>query len=74
MRWFAYPYGGVQHFRPGLASYVEEAGYEGCLSGFGGFVYAGSDRRLLPREAVPYFSVFEFWNCTCAAVSIGCTR
>jgi peptidoglycan/xylan/chitin deacetylase (PgdA/CDA1 family) len=56
VRWFAYPYGGVQHFRPGLASYVEEAGYEGCLSGYGGFIYADSDSRLLPREAVPYFS------------------
>lgn len=56
VRWFAYPYGGVQHFRPGLASYVEEAGYEGCLSGFGGFIHPDSDSRLLPREAVPYFS------------------
>ncbi len=56
VRWFAYPYGGVQHFRPGLANYVEEAGYEGCLSGFGGFIHADSDTRLLPREAVPYFS------------------
>jgi peptidoglycan/xylan/chitin deacetylase (PgdA/CDA1 family) len=55
VRWFAYPYGGVEHFRPGLASYVEEAGYEGCLSGFGGFIYPDTDRRLLPREAVPYF-------------------
>ncbi len=54
VRWFAYPFGGVQHFRPGLASYVEEAGYDGCLSGYGGFIYADSDRRLLPREAVPY--------------------
>lgn len=56
VRWLAYPFGGVEHFRPGLASYVEEAGYEGCLSGFGGFVYPDTDRRLLPREAVPYFS------------------
>ena len=55
VRWFAYPYGGVQHFRPGLASYVEEAGYEGCLSGYGGFIYPDSDGQLLPREAVPHF-------------------
>jgi hypothetical protein len=55
VRWFAYPYGGVEHFRPGLASCVEGAGYEGCLSGFGGFIYPGSDPRLLAREAVPYF-------------------
>jgi peptidoglycan/xylan/chitin deacetylase (PgdA/CDA1 family) len=56
VEWFAYPFGGVQHFRPGLASYVEEAGYQGCLSGFGGFIQPDSDSRLLPREAVPYFS------------------
>jgi peptidoglycan/xylan/chitin deacetylase (PgdA/CDA1 family) len=55
VRWFAYPYGGVRNFRPELLPLVEEAGYEGCLSGFGGFIYAGRDARILPREAVPYF-------------------
>jgi hypothetical protein len=34
---------------------IEEAGYEGGLSAFGGFVRPGCDDRLLPREAMPYF-------------------
>jgi peptidoglycan/xylan/chitin deacetylase (PgdA/CDA1 family) len=55
VRWLAYPFGGVENFRPELLADIEEAGYEGCLSAFGGFITAGSDPRLLPREAVPYF-------------------
>ena len=55
VRWFAYPFGGRRHLRPEHLPLVEEAGYEGCLSGYGGFVYPGADPRLLPREAVPYF-------------------
>ena len=53
VRYFAYPFGGIHHARPDLKSLAEEAGYEGCLSGYGGFVYQGCDPRLLPREAVP---------------------
>jgi hypothetical protein len=34
---------------------VEEAGYEGCLSGFGGLIGPGGDRHLLPRVPVPPF-------------------
>ena len=34
---------------------VEEAGYAGCVSAYGGFVWPDADARLLPREAVPYF-------------------
>jgi peptidoglycan/xylan/chitin deacetylase (PgdA/CDA1 family) len=54
-RWFAYPFGGVENLRPEFMSIIEEAGYEGCLSGYGGFVHGGADYRMLPREAVPYF-------------------
>jgi peptidoglycan/xylan/chitin deacetylase (PgdA/CDA1 family) len=55
IRWFAYPYGGVENGRPDLVSLTEQAGYEGCLSGFGGFVWPGCGDHLLPREPVPYF-------------------
>jgi peptidoglycan/xylan/chitin deacetylase (PgdA/CDA1 family) len=55
VRWFAYPYGGVEYGRPDLVSLAVQAGYDGCLSGFGGFVLPGCDPYLLPREAVPYF-------------------
>jgi peptidoglycan/xylan/chitin deacetylase (PgdA/CDA1 family) len=55
VRWFAYPFGGKHHVRGELLSVIEEAGYEGALSAYGGFVYPDTDGRLLPREAVPYF-------------------
>jgi peptidoglycan/xylan/chitin deacetylase (PgdA/CDA1 family) len=55
VRWLAYPYGGLKDMRPELLSYVEEAGYDGCLSAFGGFVYPGCDPRVLPRTPVPAF-------------------
>jgi hypothetical protein len=55
VRWFAYPFGGLNNFRPELLAVLSEAGYEGGLSGYGGFVYPGMDPRMLPREAVPYF-------------------
>jgi len=54
-RFFAYPFGGPQHFRSEYLPLLEQAGYEGGLSAFGGFVRPGCDDRLLPREAVPYF-------------------
>ncbi|MFQ3649748.1 MAG: polysaccharide deacetylase family protein, partial [Gemmataceae bacterium] len=54
-RYFAYPFGGRNHFRSEFLPMIEQAGYEGCLSAFGGFVRPGCDDRLLPREAVPYF-------------------
>ncbi len=55
VRWLAYPYGGPKDLRPELYSYIEEAGYDGCLSAFGGFVYPGCDARVLPRTSVPVF-------------------
>ena len=47
--------GRQEGFRPERLDLVEEAGYEGCLSGYGGFLRPGLDGRMLPREAVPYF-------------------
>ena len=55
VRWFAYPFGGKSDFPLELLPVVEEAGYEGCVSGYGGFIHAGEDRRMLPREPVPSF-------------------
>ena len=55
VRWFAYPFGGPSHFRPDFLPLLDETGYDGCLSAFGGFVYPETDGRVLPREPVPYF-------------------
>jgi len=55
VRWFAYPFGDRQHFRPERYALVQEAGYDGCVSAFGGFVRRGATDPILPREAVPYF-------------------
>ena len=55
VRWLAYPFGGPKDLRPELLSYIEEAGYDGCLSAFGGFVHPGCDARVLPRTPVPVF-------------------
>jgi peptidoglycan/xylan/chitin deacetylase (PgdA/CDA1 family) len=55
VRWLAYPYGGAGNFRPEVAALAEEAGYEGCLSGYGGFVVPGCGDRLLPRDAAPCY-------------------
>lgn len=55
VRWFAYPFGGAKNFRPEAAALVEEAGYDGCLSGYGGFVEPGCDGRLLPRDTAPCY-------------------
>ncbi|HBI45743.1 MAG TPA: hypothetical protein DDY78_23260 [Planctomycetales bacterium] len=53
--WFAYRFGGREDLRPEAAALVEEAGYEGCLSGYGGFVYPGADGRILPRDSSPVY-------------------
>lgn len=55
VRWFTYPFGGKRNFSADLVPLVVEAGYEGCLSGYGGFIYPQTDDRILPREPVPYF-------------------
>jgi peptidoglycan/xylan/chitin deacetylase (PgdA/CDA1 family) len=55
VRWFAYPFGGPNDFRPDQVPLIEETGYEACLSGYGGFIQPGSKERVLPREPIPYF-------------------
>lgn len=54
-RWFAYPFGTTNSFRPERLPLVYEAGYQACFSGYGGFVLPGMLREVLPREPVPYF-------------------
>jgi peptidoglycan/xylan/chitin deacetylase (PgdA/CDA1 family) len=53
VRWFAYPFGGREHFRDELLPLVAEAGYEGCLSGDHGHVGRGMSGLMLPREPLP---------------------
>jgi len=55
VRWFAYPFGGREHFKPEYLQLVRDAGYEGCVSAYGGCVRPGMKGQILPREAVPYF-------------------
>lgn len=55
VKWFAYPFGGQHHLRPEYVPLISEAGYEGAVSAYGGFVTPDCDRLVLPREAVPYF-------------------
>lgn len=54
-RWFAYPFGGREHFRSEYLPLVHDAGYEGCVSAIGGFVRPGMGNVILPRVAMPYF-------------------
>jgi peptidoglycan/xylan/chitin deacetylase (PgdA/CDA1 family) len=55
VRWFAFPFGGREHCPAARLPLVREAGYEGCVSAYGGFFRPGEDGFLLPREAVPDF-------------------
>lgn len=55
VRWFAYPFGGRDQFRPDQWPIVTESGYEACFSGFGGLISRTTTDIILPRESVPYF-------------------
>jgi peptidoglycan/xylan/chitin deacetylase (PgdA/CDA1 family) len=55
VRWFAYPFGGVNNFRHEWLPLLEEAGYEGCLSAHGGFIYRDTNPAILPRQAATGF-------------------
>jgi peptidoglycan/xylan/chitin deacetylase (PgdA/CDA1 family) len=55
VRYFAYPFGEREHFRREQLDLVRAAGYEGCVSAHGGFIYRHGDYTILPRESVPYF-------------------
>jgi peptidoglycan/xylan/chitin deacetylase (PgdA/CDA1 family) len=55
VRWLAYPFGGKDHFGPQAAAVAKEAGYQGWLSGHGGFIHPGCDPWLMPRDAAPCY-------------------
>jgi peptidoglycan/xylan/chitin deacetylase (PgdA/CDA1 family) len=55
VHWFAYPYGGPTDLRPEHVAYIEEAGYSGSLSAYGGLIFPGANSRVLPRTPVPSF-------------------
>ena len=55
VRFFAYPFGGVENFRPEHLPLVYELGYEACFSAINGFVTSSSRGRILPRVPMPYF-------------------
>ena len=54
VRWFAYPFGGRDNFRPEYLPLAQEMGYEACFSALSGFIQPQT-RGILPREAMPYF-------------------
>jgi peptidoglycan/xylan/chitin deacetylase (PgdA/CDA1 family) len=54
-RFFAYPYGGRNNFRPEYFSLTRELGYDACFSAFGGFVRPHMRGQILPRLSMPYF-------------------
>jgi hypothetical protein len=55
VRWFAYPFGSKDNFRPEYLPLVYDVGYEACFSGFGGAALPGHFGGVLPREPVPCF-------------------
>jgi peptidoglycan/xylan/chitin deacetylase (PgdA/CDA1 family) len=55
VRYLAYPFGDRDNFSPEWEPLLGEAGYEGCLSAYGGFVYPGMTGWILPRHAAPDF-------------------
>jgi peptidoglycan/xylan/chitin deacetylase (PgdA/CDA1 family) len=55
VRFFAYPYGGRNNFRPEYLPLACELGYEACFSAFGGFVQPHMRGQILPRLSMPYF-------------------
>lgn len=51
----AYPFGGRHHFKREYLPLVSEAGYNGLVSAFGGFVHRGCDGEPLPRHNIANF-------------------
>ncbi|HYV36019.1 MAG TPA: polysaccharide deacetylase family protein [Gemmataceae bacterium] len=55
VRWLAYPYGAKANFQVDRLPLLAEAGYEACMSGYGGFVFPHLNEPILPRVPVPEF-------------------
>ncbi len=62
VRWLAYPFGGVNNFRADWLPLLAQAGYEGCLSAYGGLIYTGGETAILPRVPVPAFASIVEWE------------
>lgn len=62
VRWFAYPFGGEEHFLMERLPLVQEAGYEGMVSAYGGFIHPRVEYPILPREAPPYFHSLDHFE------------
>ncbi len=56
VRWFAFPFGGKANCADErLCPMIRELGYDACFSGHGGFILAGSQEKVLPRQPIPSF-------------------
>lgn len=56
VRWLAYPFGGIHNFRVEWLPLLQQSGYEGCVSAYGGLIYRGMETAVLPRVPVPSFA------------------
>lgn len=66
---FAYPFGGREHFNPGIQAMVEKAGYKAACSAIEGVNFPGADRLALPRihvrdEPASIFALRLWWAAT----------
>ena len=63
--WFGYPYGGRQHMTLQRLELVQQAGYKGCLSAYGGRNIGRVDRFNVLRRGIHWeFSDDAFlWEC-----------
>jgi peptidoglycan/xylan/chitin deacetylase (PgdA/CDA1 family) len=55
VRWFAYPFGGRNNFRPEYHTLAEKIGYQACFSALSGFIQPHMRGQVLPREPMPGF-------------------
>ncbi|HTU21997.1 MAG TPA: polysaccharide deacetylase family protein [Gemmataceae bacterium] len=56
VRWLAYPFGGLDNFRADCLPLLQQAGYEGGVSSYGGRIHRGMRSIILRRVPVPSFS------------------
>jgi peptidoglycan/xylan/chitin deacetylase (PgdA/CDA1 family) len=71
VRWFAYPFGGLNHLRSEYAPLITEAGYDGGVSAYGGFIRQGSRTVSCRARRSPISVARCISSCTWAAVCTG---
>jgi len=59
-RHFAYPFGGEANIRPDTLNLVKRAGFDCCLSCYGGLVGQNSDLYSLPREPITTYHISPY--------------